>query len=101
MNGAFMVTLKSARIVFGISVVALGIQHFILDHIIVNRPPTDSFMASSFLFAGFLYKMGVITLAAAILFNYKTKSAAFALGVLIFIWTLIRHFSLVIADITD
>ncbi len=96
-----MVKVKFARIVFGISVVALGIQHFILDHIMVAKPPAASFIAISFLFVGFLYKMGVITLATAVLFNYKIKSAAFCLGLLIFIWTLFRHFPLVIANITD
>ena len=96
-----MVNLRFARIVFGISVVALTVQHFILDHVMVTKPPTVSFTTSSFLFVGFLYKMGAITLAAAILFNFKIKSAAFGLGALIFIWTLFRHLPLVIANITD
>src|SRR5688572_24479570 len=96
-----MVDLKFARIVFGISVAALGIQHFILDHIMATKPPAASFIEVSFLFIGFLYKMGIITLSTAILFNYKIKSAAFCLGILIFIWTLFRHFPLVIANITD
>jgi hypothetical protein len=96
-----MLNLKFARTVFGISVVALGIQHFILDHITVTKPPSASFAESTFLFIGSLYKIGVITLATSILFNYKIKSAAFSLGVLIFIWTLFRHLPLVIVNITD
>jgi hypothetical protein len=96
-----MLSLKFARIVFGISVVSLGIQHFILDHITSTKPPTTSLLESSFLVVGLLYKIGLMTLGAAILFNYKIKSAAFSLGVLIFFWTLFRHFPLVIANITD
>jgi len=96
-----MLNLKFAHTVFGISVIALGIQHFILDHVTGMKPPPTSFLDASFLFVGFLYKIGLITLAAAILFNYKIKSAAFSLGVLIFVWTLFRHFPLVIANITD
>src|SRR4026207_790016 len=96
-----MLNLKFAHTVFGISVIALGIQHFILDHVTGMKPPPTSFLDASFLFVGFLYKMGLITLATAILFNYKIKSAAFSLGILIFVWTLFRHFPLVIANITD
>ena len=96
-----MFNLKFAHAVFGISVVALGIQHFILDHVAVAKPPPSSFLDSLFLVVGFLYKIGLITLATAILFNYKVKPAAFSLGVLIFVWTLFRHFPLVIANITD
>jgi len=96
-----MFNLKFAHTVFGISVIALGIQHFILDHVTGMKPPPKSFLDASFLIVGLLYKVGLITLAAAILFNYKIKSAAFSLGVLIFVWTLFRHFPLVIANITD
>ena len=96
-----MLNLKFAHTVFGISVVALGIQHFILDHIAGTKPPPTSFLDSSFLVIGLLYKIGLIALATAIVFNYKIKSAAFSLGVLIFVWTLFRHFPLVIANITD
>ena len=96
-----MHNLKFAHTVFGISVVALGFQHFILDHVAGTKPPPTSLLDSSFLVVGFLYKMGLITLATAILFNYKIKSAAFSLGILIFVWTLFRHFPLVIANITD
>ena len=96
-----MSNLKIAHAVFGISVVALGIQHFILDNVIGTKPPPTSFLDSSFLVVGLLYKIGLITLATAILFSYKIKSAAFSLGLLIFVWTLFRHFPLVIVNITD
>jgi uncharacterized membrane protein len=96
-----MSNLKIAHTVFGISVAALGIQHFILDNVIGTKPPPTTFLDSSFLVVGLLYKIGLITLAIAILFNYKIKSAAFSLGLLIFVWTLFRHFPLVIVNITD
>ena len=96
-----MLNLKFAHTVFGISVVALGIQHFILDHTAGTKPPPTSFLDSSFLVIGLLYKTGLIALATAIVFNYKIKSAALSLGLLIFVWTLFRHFPLVIANITD
>ena len=96
-----MLNLKFAHTVFGISVVALGIQHFILDHNTGTKPPPTSFLDSSFLVIGLLYKTGIIVLATAIVFNYKIKSAALSLGFLIFVWALFRHFPLVIANITD
>jgi len=96
-----MLNLKFAHTVFGISVVALGIQHFILDNTAGTKPPPTSLLHSSFLVIGFLYKTGLIALATAIVFNYKIKSAALGLGLLIFVWTLFRHFPLVIANITD
>lgn len=92
---------KFPRTIFGAAVVSLGIQHFILDHLAVAKPPPTSFQESVFLLAGFLYKIGSIALAAAILFNYKIKTVAFSLGVLVFSWSLFRHLPLVIANITD
>jgi len=99
--GQMMLNLKFAHTVFGISVVALGIQHFILDHTAGTKPPPTSLLDSSFLVVGLLYKTGLIALATSIVFNYKIKSAALSLGLLIFVWTLFRHFPLVIANITD
>ena len=96
-----MLNLKFAHTVFGISVVALGIQHFILDHNTGTKPPPTSFLDSSFVVIGLLYKTGIIVFATAIVFNYKIKSAALSLGLLIFVWTLFRHFPLVVANITD
>ena len=96
-----MLNLKFAHTLFGISVVALGIQHFILDHTVATKPPPTAFLDSAFLVIGLIYKIGLITLATAIVFNYKIKSAALSLGLLIFVWTLFRHFPLVIANITD
>jgi uncharacterized membrane protein len=96
-----MLNLKFAHTVFGISVIALGIQHFIFDHTAGTKPPPTSLLDAWFLVIGLLYKTGLIALATAIVFNYKIKSAALSLGLLIFVWTLFRHFPLVITNITD
>ena len=53
------------------------------------------------MFIGFLYQIGLVTLSAAGLCNFKPKFVLLILGVLILVWTLVRHFPLFIADITD
>jgi uncharacterized membrane protein len=96
-----MLDIKIARLFFGASVLALGIQHFIFDYVAPTKPPSTSFLQSSFQVVGFLYTVGTIALSAAVLFNYKVKVAAYSLGVTIFSWALFRHVPLVIVNLSD
>jgi hypothetical protein len=93
--------LNLGRSVFGISIAALGLQHFFIDHVIVSRPFPGSFLGALFQFVGLFYDIGLITLGSAILFTYRIKAAAFGLGLLIFGWALFRHLPLVIANFAD
>jgi uncharacterized membrane protein len=96
-----MLNIKFARFFFGISILALGIQFFIFDYVAPTKPPSTSFLQSSFQVVGFLYTVGNIALGAAVVFDYRIKVAAFLLGVTIFSWALFRHVPLVIVDISD
>jgi len=96
-----MLNIKFARPLFGISVLAMGIQHFIFDYVAATKPPSISFLQSSFQVVGFLYTLGTIALGAAVLFNYKIKGAAYWLGMMTFSWALFRHVPLVIVNIAD
>ena len=96
-----MFILKLPRLIFGISIVALGIRHIMADYISATDPPTDSFISATFMFIGFLYQAGLVTLSAAGLCNFKPKLVFSSLGMLILVWTAVRHAPLFIADITD
>ena len=96
-----MFILKLPRLIFGISIAALGIRHIIADYISATDPPTDSFISATFMFIGFLYQVGLVALSAAGLFNFKPKFVFSSLGMLILGWTTVRHLPLFIADITD
>ena len=96
-----MFILKLPRLIFGISIAALGIRHIIADYISATDPPTDSFLSATFMFTGFLYQIGLVTLSAAGLCYFKPKFVFSSLGMLILVWTTVRHLPLFIADITD
>ena len=92
---------KLPRLIFGISIASLGIRHIIADYISATDPPTDSFISATFMFTGFLYQVGLVALSAAGLCNFKPKFVFSSLGVLILVWTAVRHLPLFMADITD
>ena len=96
-----MFILKLPRLIFGISIAALGIRHIIADYISATTPPTDSFISATFMFIGFLYQAGLVTLSAAGLSNFRPKFMFSSLGMLILVWTAVRHLPLFISDITD
>jgi uncharacterized membrane protein len=96
-----MLNIKFARLFFGASVLALGIQHFIFDYVAPTKPPSTSFLQSSFQVVGFLYTVATLALGAAVVFDYRIKVAAFRLGLTIFSWALFRHVPLVIVNISD
>src|SRR5688572_21996775 len=91
---------KFGRFMFGTSVVAMGLQHFVLDYLMTSKPP-GSFIVSTFVFAGFLYKFGIVTLAAAGVCQYKPKLSFLYLGILILGWILFRHLPPLILNSTD
>jgi hypothetical protein len=96
-----MIVIKYGRIFFSTSLIALSIQHLFLDHYLDNSPGPESITGVIFVFFGFLYKVLLATLAAALLFNRKPGIAGAGLGMTIVVWIGFRHFPLFIRDITD
>jgi hypothetical protein len=96
-----MIAIRYGRIFFSSSLIALSIQHLFLDHYLVNSPGPESITGVIFVFFGFLYKVLLATLAAALLFHRKPAIAGVGLGMTIIAWIGFRHFPLFIGDITD
>jgi hypothetical protein len=72
----------------------------VLDHLMTSKPP-GSFIVSTFVFVGFLYKIGIVTLATAGVCQYKPKLSFLYLGILILGWILFRHVPPLILNSTD
>jgi uncharacterized membrane protein len=87
----------AGRILFAISMIGLGAEHFVFQDFITGRaPPWPEGLAGGPVWA---YASGtvVMTTAAAILLGKYGRLAALLLAALIFVWAVLRHIPVVIA----
>ncbi len=96
-----MLVRNLSRLAFAFSVGALGVQHIILDHYIDTKPPAEHWTDVSLLIIALGYKLWLITLAIALLLEYKVRTFAISMGYLIIAWIFFRHVPLVIQNIRD
>jgi hypothetical protein len=96
-----MLVRNLSRLAFAFSVGALGVQHIILDHYINTKPPAEHWTDVSFSLIALGYKLCLITLAIALLMEYKIRTSAISMGYLIIGWIFFRHIPLVIQNIRD
>jgi len=88
-------------LLFALSIAALNVQHFLLDHFNNTKPGPEDGTEASFLFLAFAYKVCLVTLALAVLLDHKPKASAMRMGYLILTWIFFRHVPLVITNVTD
>lgn len=84
--------LQPGRIIFCLGIIALGILSVVLQDFIVARPPEWSADMGGKLVWAYLASTVVIVSALAILIRKQGVAAAFAIGIVIFLSFLIRHF---------
>jgi uncharacterized membrane protein len=97
--GAVGAVLRSVgRWFFGLALIGLGAEHFVFRQFVTGRAPAWPEGVPGKL--AWVYGSGVFVMLAgvAVLGRRRGRSAALALGVLVFTWALLRHLPVVVAD---
>lgn len=92
---------KLGRLFFIISVAAFGLQHFMLEAYLNNRPTPDSFANLIFIFIGFVFRISLMILSLGILISNKPRRLANSLGLILLLWILMLHIPLLISNLND
>jgi uncharacterized membrane protein len=85
------------RVLFGVGVAALGVDHFVLKEFVTGRAPDWPAMLPGGIAFAYLTGAAFIALGAAIAVGRHVRAAALAAAAIVFGWALVRHL-LVIAS---
>jgi uncharacterized membrane protein len=83
------------RMLFALSIVGLGLEHFIYQEFVTGRaPPWPAAIGGGHIWA-YLSGFIIVGTGAAILSGRKARAAAIVLAALLFMWALLRHIPVV------
>lgn len=91
---------RFGRLIFGIAIIGLGIEHFIFQDFITGRAPSwPESVPGKLVWA---YLSGIIFMAAGISLTLQKKARISAIisVILIFLWALMRHIPILATDTT-
>lgn len=83
------------RVFFGIALIGLGIEHFVFGEFVTGRAPKLAEPSQGSMIWAYVSGAVIIAAGMAILIGRKAREAAILVGVLIFVWALVRHIPVV------
>jgi len=90
--------IPAGRILFGVAVIGMGLEHFIYREFITGRaPPWPHGIPGGPVWA-YLTGFIIVVAGVAILSGKQARAAAIFLGALLFVWALLRHIPVVAAS---
>ena len=86
------------RVFFGLALIGLGAEHFVFRQFVTGRAPAWPGGVPGEL--SWVYVSGAFVMLAgvAVLVRRRGRAAALGLGALVFVWALLRHLPVVVAD---
>lgn len=84
---------STGRVFFAIALIGLGVEHFVFGDFIAGRAPKSGSMVWAYISGTAVVVAGVMILSGV-----KARIAAISVGVLIFVWALLRHIPIVATD---
>lgn len=89
---------RFGRLIFGIAIIGLGIEHFVFQDFITGRAPSwpESLPGKPV----WAYLSGIVFIVTGILLILQKKARIFAIfaAILIFLWALLRHIPILAVD---
>jgi uncharacterized membrane protein len=90
--------LPAGRLLFAVSMIGLGIEHFVYREFVTGRAPPWPFSPPSGVVWAYASGVAVILASAAMALGRHARVAAICLSALIFSWALLRHVPVVAAS---
>ncbi|HEX7116717.1 MAG TPA: hypothetical protein VF193_16445 [Steroidobacter sp.] len=90
-NQASTILLRFGRILFALSIIGLGVEHFVFGQFVTGRAPAWPQTLPGQQIWAYLTGLIIVLAGAAMVIGKKGRLAAFGFALLLFLWALLRH----------